>query len=196
MSGRFGASPFRLEGKIAGYPLTTPASYPFSMTITPSKAEVDWLLRQKDPAVIPFSGPSTLTLTGSGTASDYRLSGAWDLSGADYRYRENLHKPAGISNQLRFSTRLGNGRTELTDFSYQLPPLEISATAVYRYNDRTPLSFTLATNRFMMNRGLPYLPGLQKYHPAGSLQVRLIRVSRPAQPDLQAAGRRILLQSG
>ena len=44
MSGIFGESPLSLEGKIADYPLTTPSTYPFSMTMTPSPKEVTWLL--------------------------------------------------------------------------------------------------------------------------------------------------------
>ena len=190
MTGRFGTSPFSLDGRIADYPLQTPASYPFSMTVTPSKTEIDWLLRQKDPAALSFSGPSTLNLTGAGTAADYRLNGTWDLSRAGYRYRDMLHKPAGLPNRLQFAGRLGDTRAELTDFRYLLPPLDVSASASYRYQDSDPLTFTLSTNRFALTRDLPYVPGLQKYQPAGSLQARLSGSGNPIAARRHPAERR------
>ena len=86
LTGRFGGSPFSLDGKIADYPLATPASYPFTLNMIPAQAEVAWLLRQEKPGQMAFSGPALLRLTGSGIAADYRLSGSWDLSRADYRF--------------------------------------------------------------------------------------------------------------
>ncbi|MBP1728932.1 MAG: AsmA family protein [Deltaproteobacteria bacterium] len=183
MTGNFGGAPFTLEGKIADYPLATPASYPFTMEITPGEAEVAWLFRQDKSSGMAFNGRSLLRLTGSGTAADYRIAGTWDLAGADYRYQQLLHKPAGIANRLRFNVRLGASEAQLTDARYELPPLDVAASAAYRYNDPASLTFALHTNRFMAGPVVAVLPGLQKYHPAGSLQAVLSGTGNPALPD-------------
>ncbi|HTP64482.1 MAG TPA: DUF748 domain-containing protein, partial [Geobacteraceae bacterium] len=66
MSANFGSSPLTLDGKIADYPLDTPTSYPFTMTMTPGRNEVAWLLGRERGAKLGFSGKSTLHLTGAG----------------------------------------------------------------------------------------------------------------------------------
>jgi len=183
MTGTFGSAPFTLEGKITDYPLATPASYPFAMDITPGEAEVAWLSRQDASSGMAFRGKSQLRLSGSGTASDYRITGAWDLHGADYRYRQILHKPVGIANRLRLNLHLGTNGAQLTDVRYELPPLEIDATAAYRYNDPASLTFALNTNRFTADQVVTVLPQLRKYHPSGSLQAALSGSGNPASPD-------------
>jgi len=183
MTGNFGSAPFTLEGKIADYPLATPASYPFTMEISPGEAEVAWLLRLDQSSGMAFNGRSLLRLSGSGPASDYRLAGTWDLAGADYRYRQLLHKSAGIANRLRFNLHLGATEARLTDVHYELPPLEVAATAAYRYSDPASLTFALNTNRFMADPVVAVLPGLQRYHPSGSLQAALSGAGNPAAPD-------------
>jgi len=183
MSGNFGGAPFNLEGKIADYPLATPASYPFTMEIAPGEAEVAWLFRQDKPSGLSFNGRSLLRLSGAGTASDYRLSGTWELSGAEYRYQQLLHKPAGIANRLRFNARLGETEAQLTDLHYELPPLDVAATAAYRYGEPAALTFAANTNLFMADQVAAVLPGLQDYHPAGRLQAALSGAGDPVAPD-------------
>jgi uncharacterized protein involved in outer membrane biogenesis len=183
MTGNFGGSPFTLEGKIADYPLDTPASYPFTMVITPAEAEIAWLFRQEKPAGIAFSGRSLLQLSGAGHTADYRLAGSWDLTGADYRYRQLVHKPAGMANRLRFSARLGKGEARLEEFRYELPPLDVTADATYRYHDRKPLTFSVTTNRFMVDPIIPIVPVMRKYHPSGSTQAHISGSGNPAEPD-------------
>ncbi|HLO25759.1 MAG TPA: AsmA-like C-terminal region-containing protein, partial [Geobacteraceae bacterium] len=183
VTGNFGRSPFTLEGKIADYPLDTPASYPFTMAITPAQSEVAWLLRRNVPSEIAFSGRSVLRLAGSGSTADYRLHGSWDLTGADYGYRQLLHKPRGIDNRLRFTARLGKTEAQLADLHYLLSPLDVSATATYRYDEQEPLMFALATNRFMVDPLLQILPVLEKYHPSGTLQARFSGSGDPAETD-------------
>ncbi len=183
VTGNFGGSPFTLEGKIADYPLATPASYPFTMTITPGEAEVAWLFRQGKPGGMAFSGRSLLRLSGSGSTSDYGLTGSWDLSGADYRYRDSVHKPAGVANRLRFTARLGKAEARLADFRYELPPLDVTAGATLRYDNREPLTFAVGTNRFLVDPLLPILPGLAKYHPSGTVQAHISGSGNPAEPD-------------
>ena len=137
LTGRFGGSPFSLDGKIADYPLATPASYPFTLSMTPAQAEVAWLLRQEKPGQMTFSGPSQLRLTGSGIAADYRLSGSWDLSRADYGFAQKLRKTAGLTNRVSFSAILGSAEARLTELHYQLPSLDVTANGVYRYDGQT-----------------------------------------------------------
>jgi len=182
MSGNFGGSPFTLEGKIADYPIHKPASYPFTMTATPAQAEVAWLLGQKEPAATSFTGKSTLNLSGAGTTADYRLSGTWELTGAQYRFRQVIDKPAGRSNNLRFSARLGKDEAELEELRYQLSPLEATVRARYRYQEPAALSFSVVTNRFQAESVFDLAPGLKSYHPTGELQVNAGGSGNPAEP--------------
>jgi uncharacterized protein involved in outer membrane biogenesis len=183
MTGNFGRSPFTLEGRIADYPLKTPANYPVTVSITPAQTEVAWLLRQEKPGQMAFGGPSLLRLSGSGIASDYKLSGSWDLSRADYQFGRQLHKPAGLTNRIGFSATLGTAEARLTELHYELPPLNVTATAVYRYDDPRPLSCTVATNRFDVGAILPVIPALNQYHPTGRLQAAVTATGNPAASD-------------
>jgi len=183
MAGTFGGSPFTLDGKIADYPLDTPSSYPFTMTIVPQAAEIAWLLRQEGPSVLDFSGQSLLHVAGAGTGADYRITGAWDLSAADYRYQQLVHKPAGMVNQLSFSTHLGEEEFRLEDLRYILPTLDVTANAIYRYSAPVPLSFAVNTNRFMVNPDIPLMPALANYHPSGSLQATISGSANPVDPS-------------
>jgi len=182
MSGNFGGSPFTLDGRIADYPLHKPASYPFTMTATPAQAEVAWLLGQKEPADTSFTGKSTLDLAGAGTTADYRLSGAWELTGAKYRFRQVIDKPAGRPNNLRFSARLGKDEAQLEELRYELSPLEATVRARYRYQEPAPLSFSVVTNRFPAESVFDLAPGLKSYHPTGKLQVNASGSGNPAEP--------------
>jgi hypothetical protein len=180
MTGKFGTSPFSLEGRIDGYPLKAPASYPFIMKIVPGPAETSWLMDRAGIKDATFRGSSELALSGSGSLADYRLNGSWDLSRADYRFRQLLHKPAGSANRVGFAVLFGTSEVRLTDLQYELPPLEIKANAIYRYSGDEALSFAAATNRFMIGPLLPMLPGLHKYHPSGGVRAEVNGTVDPA----------------
>ncbi|RNC67935.1 MAG: DUF3971 domain-containing protein [Desulfuromonadales bacterium] len=183
MTGTFGSSPFTLEGKIAGYPLDTPSEYPATITMTPTPAEVAWLFRREDPRTLPFSGPSTLALSGTGTAADYRITGSWDLSRAAYRIPRLVDKPAGLTNRVAFSGSLGKSEARLTELHYVLPPLDLTANATYRYEGEAPLTFAISTNQFMLSQALPLFPELNTFHPGGKLHVDITGKGNPAQGD-------------
>jgi uncharacterized protein involved in outer membrane biogenesis len=182
MSGKFGDSPFTLEGRIAGYPLKTPVTYPFAMAMIPAKSEVRWLLRQKERPGMEFNGQSLLRLSGEGTAAAYRLAGSWDLTGADYSYREVIRKPAGSANRVSFSARLSEAEAELEELRYELASLDATGGARYRYNEREPLFISVQTNRFPVDPLVGMLPALQKYHLSGTVQARAGGAGNPADP--------------
>jgi len=170
MSGRFGASPFTLEGKIAGYSRGAPCGYPFAMDITPTQAEIAWLLGRDRSAKLSFSGGSLLRLAGSGTAAEYRLSGAWDLTRAGYAFPGLAGKPAGLANRVSFRLGLDRTAARLTELHYDLPPLELTADAFYPFDAGGPASFSFTTNRFPLDEDFPILPGLGRFRPKGMLQ--------------------------
>ena len=60
----FGASPFKLEGRITDYPLITPCQYLFQMEMNPHAAEVAWLSRLAGISRLDYSGGSRLLLRG------------------------------------------------------------------------------------------------------------------------------------
>jgi uncharacterized protein YhdP len=181
MSGRFGSAPFTLDGRIADYSLATPSRYPFSAQITPGQAEIAWLLPRDKARRAVFRGPSALRLEGSGTLSDYRVRGDWNLDGAEYSYPALLHKRAGQPNRLSFALRLRNSEAELTDMLYHVNPMLLSASVKYRYGGRKHLVLAASTNRFHMDESSPLYPALQRFKPEGILQANIIGTGNPAE---------------
>ena len=122
MSGRFGSSPFTLDGALRDYPVESPTLYPFTMTMTPAPDDVAWLFRIRKRTPAGLNGKSTLHLTGDGPTKNYSLSGSWDLTPAFYNIPDILAKPAGTANSVSFRLEFTPDRAVLKDVSYLLPP--------------------------------------------------------------------------
>ena len=175
----FGDSPFTMEGKITGYPLDTPCQYPFQMQITPRPTAVAWLSKIAGASKLEFSGDSSLTLTGSGLISAYHLGGVWELKQADYSFPGAIRKQTGAPNHLTFSSIIEAGETRLTNLTYTLSPLALSATATLKYGDQPHLGFELDTNPFLLSETLPILSIWQQYHPNGHVQAHITGNGNP-----------------
>jgi len=190
MKGKFGSSPFTLDGKVADFSLDRPTSYPFTMTMEPAQTEVAWLLRQDTAGQAFFSGQSKLNLTGTGSADDYRLTGSWDLTRADYRYLQLVHKPVGLSNRLSFNAHLDTEAASVSDARYELPDLSVIANATYRYSDEdnSTLAFTATSNQFAIKPNLTVFPLLQHYQPGGMMQATISGSGSPATDKLALHG--------
>lgn len=171
MEGRFGGSPFTLEGKIIDYPLTTPSSYPFTMTMTPQAPEVAWLLKQEKSGRLGFSGHSILSLAGKGFTSNYSLNGKWDLTAASYSYQDTIDKPAGRVNNLSFQSLFNNEEVQVTALQYKLDSLDLKANGVHRFTAKHPSVFSINTNQFQIQEIAPMLPLARKYLPSGRIKV-------------------------
>ena len=169
IEGRFGASPFTLDGKIADYPLTTPSSYPFTMTMTPQPAEVAWLLGQKT----GFSGQSTLHMAGNGFTSNYNLNGKWNLTSAAYSYPDIIQKPAGQANTLSFQGSINGQEARVAALQYNLNSLSVNGNGVHRYAGKYQTSFSARSNQFQVQEIASMLPKIKKYVPAGKVKVAL-----------------------
>jgi uncharacterized protein YhdP len=126
MTGKFGDAPFSLDGKLADYCLETPTRYPFTLKMAPTAKEVSWLLGGGPARKLSFAGNSTLHLSGDGSITNYNMSGAWDLSAADYKYSEWLAKPAGKANHLSFKVNFKEQETFFSSFRYNLSPLSLT----------------------------------------------------------------------
>ncbi len=126
MTGKFGDAPFSLDGKLADYCLDTPTRYPFTLKMSPTAKEVAWLLAGGPARKLSFAGNSTLHLSGDGSITNYNLSGAWDLTTADYKYSEWLAKPAGKANNLSFKVNLKEQEAFFSSFQYNLSPLSLT----------------------------------------------------------------------
>ncbi len=181
MSGYFGSSPFTLEGGILDYCTQKVTSrYPFTMAITPHPAEAVWLARLAGAERLRFAGPSTLHLNGEGPIRGYRLSGDWRLTQASYEFPGVIRKPAGMVNNLSFSSLLTPGETRLTALSFGLPPLQLSAMATLRHDPLRPhLTFELQSNSFALPPHLPLLPDWQQYQPRGTIKAHLFGAGDP-----------------
>jgi len=179
MTAQFGESPLKLTGAIAEYNTDKPSDYQVRMEITPQPSEVAWLGRIAGATKLEFGGASTLVLNGSGHYSAYRLNGSWELKQAAYSFPGAIRKPAGMNNNLAFTSVISAGETRLTSLAYNLPPLMLSATALLRYSGQPYLGFDLQTNPFTMSEALPILPGWQKYHLRGRAKAHLIGTGNP-----------------
>jgi uncharacterized protein YhdP len=182
MTGKFGDAPFSLEGKLADYCLETPTRYPFSLKMAPTEKEVAWLLGDELAKKLHYAGTSALLLSGDGATADYKLSGAWDLSAADYRYSDWLAKPAGKPNSLEFNVNLNKQEMLFSSIRYSLSSLSLAASARYRHAGKRGLSLVIDTNAVSLMEMAPLLPKIKKFDPRG--QVRLAVKARSGPTDL------------
>lgn len=171
MSGKFGTSPFTLNGMIADYPLDTPSSYPFNAAFTPQQQELAWLLGKHLGGGLSFSGHTPLTITGAGFTSAYTLSGQWNLANAGYNVTNVIAKPAGVANQLSFSMSLSKPGMSAFACQYNLPPLSLALSTRYRPGKDVPNHIDIRTNQFEMATLAPLLPRVKSYQPQGRIQV-------------------------
>jgi uncharacterized protein involved in outer membrane biogenesis len=179
MSGRFGSSPFTLDGALRDFPVESPTLYPFTMTMNLTPVDISWLFRIKKETPAGLTGKSVLHLTGDGSTRNYALSGSWDLTQASYNIPDILAKPTGMVNSASFRFEFTPDRAELKEMQYQLPPLSARASAVYHFEGNENLTFTLTTNQFSVTDLAPLAPRVRKFKPRGNVQVSL-RGSRPA----------------
>jgi uncharacterized protein involved in outer membrane biogenesis len=173
MTAQFGESPLKLNGSITEYNTDKTSDYPVRMDITPHAPEVAWLARIAGANKLEFGGLSTLVLTGSGHYSAYRLNGSWELKQSIYSFPGAVRKPAGMANQLNFTSIISPGETKLTSLSYSLQSLSLSATALLKYRDQPYLNFELQTNPIMLSETSPILTGWQQYRPSGRAQAHI-----------------------
>jgi uncharacterized protein involved in outer membrane biogenesis len=169
MSANFGASPLTLDGKITDYPLTTPAGYPFTASITPRQAELAWLLGKGKGPRLGFSGESTLNLAGAGSTSNYNLSGGWDLSKAAYSYSDLINKPAGRTNSLFFKGNITKQEMKISSLQYNLAPIILNIGSTYSYAGAGHLAVDIKSNQVPVNDLASMLPIIKKYQAGGKL---------------------------
>lgn len=191
MSGKFGGSPFTLEGKITDYPLVTPCQYPFTMSMAPRQADLAWLLGKVSGKAVPveLKGETTLHLNGTGTTDNYNISGDWNLTPAVYNYPNVISKPLGRANSLSFKTNFTNEEMKISQLHFNLAPMILSLGGKYRFAEKEHLALDLRTNQFQVNELVPMLTGYRKYQATGRLQVSLHGESREtALSDLRLEG--------
>lgn len=167
MKGRFGSSPCTLEGEISDFALPGPAVYTVEMTVQPLQDEVIWLLGKEKLRDLSFSGPSTLRLSGKGSADDYRIFAQWDLTRAAYAYPEVIEKPIDRPNQISATIVLTKNAVIVSSGKYDLPPLAISGWAKYLFAGENPLSLNVGSNTFDISEIVAILPALRRFNPAG-----------------------------
>lgn len=189
MAGKFGDAPFSLEGRLADYCLETPTRYPFTLTMTPTAKETAWLAGDEAAKKLQYAGTSVLKLSGDGTALDYKLSGDWDLTGADYKYSDSFAKQSGKANRLNFDVNLAKGEARFSAIRFSLPPLALEASARYRYTGKRGLSLAIDTNPVRMEDLAPMLPFILKFAPRGQVYAAVRARSGPQDPaDLRWRG--------
>jgi uncharacterized protein involved in outer membrane biogenesis len=179
MTAQFGESPLKMSGAITEYNTDKQSDYQAHMEVTPRSSEISWLGRMVGVNKLEFGGASNIVLNGSGPTSAYRLNGTWDLKSAVYSFPKVIRKPSGMSNQLAFTTIIGPSETRLTSLAYNLSPLMLSATALFKYSGQPYLGFELQTNQFTMSEALPILPDWQKYQPRGRVKARIAGSGNP-----------------
>ncbi len=173
MEGRFGSSPFKLDGKITDYPIKIPSGYPFTMTMIPEQAEVLWLLDHKKTGNLAYIGETTLRLTGNGYTSNYTLSGKWDLTTAAYKYADIINKPKGQSNNLSFTGSINKDEAKVAGLHYVLNSLSLNAGGTYRLTGEKQLAFSANSNQFQIQEIAPMVPKVGKYLPKGGVKAAI-----------------------
>jgi uncharacterized protein YhdP len=171
MTGVFGESPLSLEGRIADYPLSTPATYPFEMTMTPGPREVAWLTVNAGIEQAAYSGRSTLKLSGKGPTDQYELEGDWDLAGAAYRFKDIFVKRQGRSNRLTFRLVLSDNEVRLINSSFDLAPLSLKVSGIYPFQEKRRASFVFDSNAFPVEKIAEAFPVMGKWHPRGVVRI-------------------------
>ncbi len=183
MSGKFGTSPFTLNGAITDYCLKTPVSYPFAMVMTPQRPEVAWLLGKNAGNKLMYSGKSTLRLNGRGESSNYQLSGDWHLKDAAYQFNQIVLKPTGKDNRMTFSGRINDAGFHVTSLKYDLPPLALNLSGKYAWGEKEYLLIQADSNRFRIENVAGFFPDLQKYQPKGMVKIDVTGEGGGADPS-------------
>lgn len=171
MSGKFGTSPFTMNGMITDYPIDQPSAYPFTAVVTPQQAELAWLIGTPHGGKLHLSGNSTMQLTGEGYTSGYTLTGDWNIGSAAYSFTDVIAKPAGQANTLGFKLALGKEKETSLACQYTLPPLALSLATRFPVGQGMPNQIEIKTNQFSVGAVAPLMPRARKYAPQGKMQV-------------------------
>ncbi len=180
MTGRFGASPCKLDGGISDFALPGPAVYTADMTLRPSREEILWLLGKEKFRHLSFRGDSTLELSGKGPADNYRIGVRWDLVNMAYAYPGIIEKPRDKANRLLAEIKLNEKAIKVASFDYDLPPVNIKGSARYSFAGKKSLSLNIKSRAFDIHEAVAILPVLRSYDPAGTC---LIAVDGSGDPD-------------
>lgn len=183
MTGRFGASPCRLDGGISDFALSTPAVYDAQLTIQPARPEVLWLLGKEKFHRLQFDGQSTLLLLARGPADSFRINAQWDLTGAAYAYPDVVEKQKMKPNRLQAEIILTEKAFNIASLTYDLPPVTVNAQAAYRFAGKKSLSVSLRTNTIKLREAATFLPRLRRYDPAGYCLIDLAGRGVQGEPD-------------
>ncbi|HPJ95664.1 MAG TPA: AsmA-like C-terminal domain-containing protein [Syntrophales bacterium] len=184
MSGKFGTSPFTLNGAITDYCLKTPVSYPFAMVMTPQSPEVAWLMGKNAGNKLMYSGKSTLRLNGRGESGNYQLFGDWHLKDVAYQYNQLVVKPAGKDNRMTFSGRVDDAGFHVTSLKYDLPPLSVNLSGKYAWGEKEDLLIRVDSNRFRIENMVGFFPVLKEYQPKGMVKIGVTGEGGGADPSL------------
>jgi len=184
MSGKFGTSPFTLNGAITDYCLKTPVSYPFAMVMTPQSPEVAWLMGKNAGNKLMYSGKSTLRLNGRGESGNYQLFGDWHLKDVAYQYNQLVVKPAGKDNRMTFSGRVDDAGFHVTSLKYDLPPLSVNLSGKYAWGEKEDLLIRVDSNRFRIENMVGFFPDLKQYQPKGMVKIGVTGEGGGADPSL------------
>ncbi len=179
MTGRFGMSPFKLDGGISDFALPTPVIYTADMTLQPARNEVLWLLGSEKFRNLAFDGSSTLHLSGKGPAENFHTSARWDLTQAGYAYPDVMEKPRAKHNQLSAEIILNKNAVTVSSYKYDLSPVTVNGSAIYSFTGKKPLSVNVLSNTFDIREAVSILPGLRKFNPAGSCLIDMAVRSDP-----------------
>ena len=187
MSGEFGTSPFKLNGKIAGYCLDGPASYPVTITVTPQLPEIAWFLGEEAGKRLSYTGVSVLKITGNGATGRYQLNGEWDLQGASYDYADIVKKEAGRGNKVSWKSQLDEKGVTVSSLRYDLAPLSLNLSGHYLWGEKEGFRIAAESNMFPIESLREHIPLLEEYQPAGQVKITM----RAEGKNLDFAGLRL-----
>ena len=183
MEGRFGTSPFRLDGSISDFAAPGPAVYTAKMSLEPARDEVLWLLGKEKLTQFVFDGASSLIISGRGPAENFKIDTRWDLTGATYSYGDELKKPGGRHNRLAASLIINEDKLKVPSFEFDLEGQKLGGSASYNFTGKSPLSLRLKAGALDLHRVASFFPGLKKIDPAGVCRISLFARGAPDAPE-------------
>ncbi|HQL00359.1 MAG TPA: AsmA-like C-terminal domain-containing protein [Smithellaceae bacterium] len=169
MTGRFGDSPFALDGHISDYAASGPTVYTAEGRIEPSRAEVRWLAGAERFPELAFSGQAPLRLKGHGPADRFAIEADWNLTDASIGLPDFVSKPTGRSARLFGRIVLSAKSVEVESFTLDLPPLALNGAVSFRDDGKMPARLRVRAENLDLKNFSSLFPSAARHDPAGSL---------------------------
>ena len=170
MNGRFGTSPFALDGHISDFAASGPPVYTAQARVEPRQTEARWLIGAERFADLSFDGLTTLHLKGHGPADRFEIQADWDLTGAAIGLPDVFNKPPGKPAKLNTRMLLDDKALDVQSFQVELHPLTLDGAVAFRFDNKRPARIRLRSDGLDLKETAWLFPSMEAYGFAGLLR--------------------------